>query len=82
VTQVRSQAQSEIRVRVKTRVRRSGKTRRARERDFFASGSIRVEGGDLKSLSQGVQAKKRIKEFGLNLKTELREKLGQDRVQD
>jgi hypothetical protein len=32
--------------------------------------------------SQGVQAKKRIKEFNLSLKTELRKKLVRDRVQD
>jgi hypothetical protein len=48
VTQVRSQAHSRIRVRVKTPVRRPGKTKYARQGDFFASGSIRVEGGDLK----------------------------------
>jgi hypothetical protein len=35
-----------------------------------------------RNLSQEVQAKKRIKELGLSLKTELRKKLGQDRVQD
>jgi hypothetical protein len=34
------------------------------------------------SLSQGVHVKKRIKEFGLSFKTELRNKLEQDRVQD
>jgi hypothetical protein len=52
-----SRAQSRISVRVKTRVRRLGKIKCARQGDFFALGSIRVEGGDLKeyeprSLSQ------------------------------
>jgi hypothetical protein len=50
-TRVRSQAQSQIRVRVsvrvKTRVRRPGKEKRARQGDFFSSGSILVEGGNL-----------------------------------
>jgi hypothetical protein len=48
VSRVRSWAQSWIRVRVKTRVRWPGKTKRARQGDFFALGSIRVEEGDLK----------------------------------
>jgi hypothetical protein len=51
-TRVRSRAQSRIRfwvgVEVKTQVRRPGKTKRGRQGDFFASGLIRVEGGDLK----------------------------------
>jgi hypothetical protein len=33
-------------------------------------------------MSQGVQAKKRIEEFGLSLKIELWKKLGRDRIQD
>jgi hypothetical protein len=51
-SRVRRWAQSRIRVwvsvRLKTCVRRPGKTKRARQGDFFASGTIRVEGGDLK----------------------------------
>jgi hypothetical protein len=38
----------DLSVRVKTRVRRLGKTKCAGQGDFFALGSIRVEGGDLK----------------------------------
>jgi hypothetical protein len=56
VTHVRSQAQSQIRVwvsvRLKTWVRKPGKTKRARQGDFFALGSILVEGGDLKESEQ------------------------------
>jgi hypothetical protein len=47
-TRVQSRIRVQVSVWVKSRVRRPGKTKRARHGDFFALGSIRVEGGDLK----------------------------------
>jgi hypothetical protein len=80
VTRVRSWAQSHIRVRVnvrvKTQVRRLGKTKCARQGDFFASGSIRVEGGDLKeseTRSPGQEEDQRIQfKFKDRVKEEIR----------
>jgi hypothetical protein len=42
----------------------------------FLQGQSELKEEIQRSLSEGVQAKKRIKGFGLSLKTELRKKLG------
>jgi hypothetical protein len=57
-------------------------TKRARQGDFFALGSIQVEGGDLKESEPRSPSQEDDQRIRLSSKTELRKKLGRDRVQD
>jgi hypothetical protein len=57
-------------------------TKRARQGDFFALGSIQVEGGDLKESEPRSPSQEDDQRIHLSSKTELRKKLGRDRVQD
>jgi hypothetical protein len=76
VTQVRSQAESQIRVQVKTQVRRPGKTKRARQGDFFSSGSIRVEGEDLKESKPRSPSQEEDQRIWFKFKDRVREEIG------
>jgi hypothetical protein len=57
-------------------------TKRARQGDFFALGSIQVEGGDLKESEPRSPSQEDDQRIRLSSKAELRKKLGRDRVQD
>jgi hypothetical protein len=80
VTQVRSRAQSRIRVQVsiwvKTQVRRPGKTKRARQGHFFTSGSIRVEGGDLKKSEPRSPSQEEDQRIRFKFKDRVKEEIG------
>jgi hypothetical protein len=80
VTRVRSRAQSRIRVQVsiwvKTRVRRPGKTKRARQGDFFTSESIRVEGGDLKKSEPMSPSQEEDQRIQFMFKDRVKEEIG------
>jgi hypothetical protein len=76
VTRVRSWAQSRIRVWVKTRVRRPSKTKRARHGDFFASGSIRVEGGDIKGSEPRSPSQEEDQRIWFKFKDRVKEEIG------
>jgi hypothetical protein len=78
-TRVRSQAQSRNRVRVsvwvKTHVRRPGKTKHARQEDFFASGSIRDQGGDLKESEPRSPSQEEDQKIQLKFKDQVKEEI-------
>jgi hypothetical protein len=86
-TRVKSWAQSRIRVRVsvrvKSRVRRPAKTKRERQVDFFGSGSIQVEGGDLKESEPRSPSQEEDQRIQIKFKDRVKEEIEpEDRVQD
>jgi hypothetical protein len=61
---------------VKTRVRWPGKTKCARQGDFFALGSIQVEGGDLKESEPWSPSHEEDQRIWLKFKDRVKEEIG------